>query len=140
MILTSVLIAQQLLKDLNDAKSQYVEKRDHFAGLCQLNSTKVLKWTAIDRSPRVDPRNKRTVLSVYSHNNEKGMLFFMSQLALQSMFNSTNPQGLSRSSDEFQRLDSYLIWQCEGGGSSRLADGRFGNLSASVSIRLRLST
>lgn len=69
------MIARQLLKDLNDAKRQYVEKRDHFAGLCQLNDAKVLKWTAMDRSPHVDPRNKRTVVSVYSHNNEKGMSF-----------------------------------------------------------------
>ncbi|KAJ3779956.1 hypothetical protein GGU10DRAFT_337582 [Lentinula aff. detonsa] len=44
-------LAQQLLKDLNKAK--------------------VIEWNSLDRSPRVDPKSRRTVVSIYSHNNEK---------------------------------------------------------------------
>lgn len=49
-------------------------KRDHFIGLCELNESRVRAWTAMDRSPHVDPCNKRNVLSVYTHNPEKGGL------------------------------------------------------------------
>ncbi|KAE9389521.1 hypothetical protein BT96DRAFT_1003160 [Gymnopus androsaceus JB14] len=63
--------AQQVIRDLTDAVKQYVEKRDHFVGLCKLYGTKVVQWTAMDRSPHLDPKLKCTVLSVYSHNNKK---------------------------------------------------------------------
>ncbi|KAJ3717417.1 hypothetical protein C8R42DRAFT_566472, partial [Lentinula raphanica] len=64
-------LAQQLLKDLNDAKVKYVEKRDFFAGLCVLFESQVLEWNSMDRSPCVDPKSKRSVVSIYSHNNQK---------------------------------------------------------------------
>ncbi|KAJ3717504.1 hypothetical protein C8R42DRAFT_724415 [Lentinula raphanica] len=64
-------LARQLLKDLNDAKVKYVEKRDFFAGLCVLFESKVVEWNAMDRSPCVDPKSKRSVVSIYSHNNQK---------------------------------------------------------------------
>ncbi|KAE9385203.1 hypothetical protein BT96DRAFT_950003, partial [Gymnopus androsaceus JB14] len=67
----TVGLARQLVKDLNHAKKQYIEKRDHFIGLCELNESRVVAWSAMDRSPRVDPRNKRSVISVYEHNHEK---------------------------------------------------------------------
>ncbi|KAJ3978599.1 hypothetical protein F5890DRAFT_1560042 [Lentinula detonsa] len=63
--------ARQLLKEIDDAKVQYVRKRDHFVGLCQLYRGKVEAWTAMNRSPHVDPQSKRKVISVYSHNDEK---------------------------------------------------------------------
>ncbi|KAJ3780411.1 hypothetical protein GGU10DRAFT_337196 [Lentinula aff. detonsa] len=53
--------ARQLLKEINDAKVQYVRKRDHFVGLCQLYRGKVEAWTAMNRSPHVDPQSKRKV-------------------------------------------------------------------------------
>ncbi|KAJ4001515.1 hypothetical protein F5050DRAFT_1803226 [Lentinula boryana] len=63
--------ARQLLKEIDDAKVQYVRKRDHFVGLCQLYRRKVEVWTALNRSPCVDPQSKCKVISVYSHNDEK---------------------------------------------------------------------
>lgn len=73
-ILTGNSTARQLAKDLTHAKKQYIEKRDHFIGLCELNESRVAAWTAMDRSPRVDPRGKKNVFSVYTHNHEKGEL------------------------------------------------------------------
>ncbi|KAJ3738275.1 hypothetical protein EV360DRAFT_58245, partial [Lentinula raphanica] len=64
-------LARQLLKDLNDAKVKYIEKRDFFAGLCLLFESHVLEWNSMDRSPCVDPKSKRSVVSIYSHNNQK---------------------------------------------------------------------
>ncbi|KAJ3768299.1 hypothetical protein FB446DRAFT_792422 [Lentinula raphanica] len=64
-------LARQLLKDLNDAKIKYVEKRDFFAGLCVLFESKVIEWNGMDRSPSVDPKSKRSVMSIYSHNDQK---------------------------------------------------------------------
>ncbi|KAJ3779925.1 hypothetical protein GGU10DRAFT_337611, partial [Lentinula aff. detonsa] len=64
-------LARQLLKDLNEAKVKYIEKRDHFVGLCRLFESKVIEWNSLDRSPRVEPKSRRTVVSIYSHNNEK---------------------------------------------------------------------
>ncbi|KAJ3748192.1 hypothetical protein EV360DRAFT_76305 [Lentinula raphanica] len=67
----SMFAAQHLLKDLEEAKIQYVAKRDHFAGLCDLFESKINIWNTLDRSPKIDPRQKKTVISVYSHNNDK---------------------------------------------------------------------
>ncbi|KAJ3979929.1 hypothetical protein F5890DRAFT_1420566 [Lentinula detonsa] len=64
-------LSRQLEKDLNDAKCKYVEKRDSFAGLCRLFDSKIVQWNAMDRSPHIDPNSKRTVFSIYSHNQEK---------------------------------------------------------------------
>ncbi|KAJ3841846.1 hypothetical protein F5878DRAFT_702525 [Lentinula raphanica] len=63
--------SHQLQKDLDEAKIQYVSKRDHYAGLCDIFESRVLVWNSWDRSPKIDPKKKKTVLSVYSHNNEK---------------------------------------------------------------------
>ncbi|KAJ3712824.1 hypothetical protein C8R42DRAFT_567538, partial [Lentinula raphanica] len=67
----AVSASHQLQKDLDEAKIQYVAKRDHFAGLCDIFESRVSVWNAWDRSPKIDPTRKKTVLSVYSHNNEK---------------------------------------------------------------------
>ncbi|KAJ3715761.1 hypothetical protein C8R42DRAFT_725564 [Lentinula raphanica] len=67
----AVSMSQHLYKDLEEAKIQYVSKRDHFAGLCDLFESKVITWNTMDRSPKIDPRQKKNVNSVYSHNNEK---------------------------------------------------------------------
>ncbi|KAE9393534.1 hypothetical protein BT96DRAFT_999399 [Gymnopus androsaceus JB14] len=67
----TVGLARQLVKVLNHAKKQYIEKRNHFISLCELNESRVVAWSAMDRSPHVDPRNKRSVMSVYEHNHEK---------------------------------------------------------------------
>ncbi|KAK1230695.1 hypothetical protein PQX77_006210 [Marasmius sp. AFHP31] len=68
-----VATARQLLKELVEAKKKYIQKRDHFIGLCELYAHRVVEWNAVDRSPRVNPKNKRQVLSVYSHNNDDKM-------------------------------------------------------------------
>ncbi|KAE9395259.1 hypothetical protein BT96DRAFT_942530 [Gymnopus androsaceus JB14] len=62
---------QQAIKDFTNARKLYVDKCDHFVGLCELYETKVLQWTTMDHSPHLDPRSKHTMLSVYSHNNNK---------------------------------------------------------------------
>ncbi|KAJ3764993.1 hypothetical protein FB446DRAFT_834750 [Lentinula raphanica] len=67
----AVSASHQLQKDLDEAKIQYIAKRDHFAGLCDIFESRVSVWNAWDRSPKIDPTRKKTVLSVYSHNNEK---------------------------------------------------------------------
>ncbi|KAJ3765858.1 hypothetical protein FB446DRAFT_654653, partial [Lentinula raphanica] len=68
----AVYASRQLLQDLEEAKVQYVSKRDHYAGLCDLFEARILEWNTWDRSPKIDPHQKKTVVSVYSHNNEKG--------------------------------------------------------------------
>ncbi|KAJ3777023.1 hypothetical protein FB446DRAFT_784650 [Lentinula raphanica] len=67
----AVYASRQLSQDLEEAKIQYVSKRDHYAGLCDLFEARVLEWNTWDRSPKIDPHQKKTVVSVYSHNNEK---------------------------------------------------------------------
>ncbi|KAJ3772331.1 hypothetical protein FB446DRAFT_643696 [Lentinula raphanica] len=67
----AVSASRQLLHDLEEAKIQYVSKRDHYAGLCDLFESKVVEWNTWDRSPKIDPKKKKAVISVYSHNNEK---------------------------------------------------------------------
>ncbi|KAJ3738532.1 hypothetical protein EV360DRAFT_58115 [Lentinula raphanica] len=67
----AVSMSQHLLKDLEEAKMQYVSKRDHFVGLCELFESKVTTWNTMDRSPKIDSRQKKNVHSVYSHHNEK---------------------------------------------------------------------
>ncbi|KAJ3717726.1 hypothetical protein C8R42DRAFT_547207, partial [Lentinula raphanica] len=67
----AVSASRQLLHDLEEAKIQYISKRDHYAGLCDLFESRVLEWNTWDRSPKIDPKKKKTVTSVYSHNNEK---------------------------------------------------------------------
>ncbi|KAJ3776407.1 hypothetical protein FB446DRAFT_842401 [Lentinula raphanica] len=67
----AVSMSRHLHKDLEEAKTQYVAKRDHFAGLCDLFESRISDWNILDRSPKIDPRQKKTVTSVYSHNNEK---------------------------------------------------------------------
>ncbi|KAJ3963554.1 hypothetical protein EV361DRAFT_174355, partial [Lentinula raphanica] len=67
----AVSASHQLQQSLDEAKIQYVSKRDHYAGLCDIFESRVLVWNTWDRSPKIDPKRKRTVLSVYSHNNEK---------------------------------------------------------------------
>ena len=65
------LPVQQLFKDLRDRKGIYVKKQDHFAALSLLFKDKVGIWNVLDRSPVVV--NKKTVSSVYSHDNVKGV-------------------------------------------------------------------
>ncbi|KAJ3991059.1 hypothetical protein F5050DRAFT_1716396, partial [Lentinula boryana] len=67
----TVGIVRQVLKDLDYAKVQYVQKRDHFLGLCLMFEDKVCEWTQLDHSPIIDPHNKKRVLSVYSHGDNK---------------------------------------------------------------------
>ncbi|KAJ3990896.1 hypothetical protein F5050DRAFT_1879536, partial [Lentinula boryana] len=67
----TVGIVRQVLKDLDYTKVQYVQKRDHFLGLCLMFEDKVCEWTQLDRSPIIDPHNKKRVLSVYSHGDNK---------------------------------------------------------------------
>ncbi|KAK1224256.1 hypothetical protein PQX77_012834, partial [Marasmius sp. AFHP31] len=62
-------IASLLLRELVEAKKKYIQKRDHFIGLCEIYARRIVEWNTLDRSPRVNPHNKRQVLSVYSHNN-----------------------------------------------------------------------
>lgn len=105
-MLTRNFTARQLVKDLNHAKKQYIEKRDHFIGLCELNESRVVAWSAMDRSPRVDPRNKRSVISVYEHNHEKGELLDNLLSFIQSNdFCSTNPQSARGQVDVVERYD-----------------------------------
>lgn len=72
-LLIGVSLARQLLKELQTAKITYIDKRDHFVGLCSIYESKVNSWNTFDRSPRIDPKTKN-VYSVYFHNNTKGKL------------------------------------------------------------------
>ncbi|KAJ3760795.1 hypothetical protein EV360DRAFT_39088, partial [Lentinula raphanica] len=67
----AVSMSRHLHKDLEEAKTQYVAKCNHFAGLCDLFESRISDWNILDRSPKIDPRQNKTVTSVYSHNNEK---------------------------------------------------------------------
>ncbi|KAJ8096384.1 hypothetical protein PM082_011546 [Marasmius tenuissimus] len=58
-----------LLRELVEAKKKYIQKRDHFIGLCEIYAHRLVEWNSLDRSPKVNPKNKRQVVSVYSHNN-----------------------------------------------------------------------
>ncbi len=61
--------------------SQYYETQDNTVALYKLHEPKkdsatglqrLEAWIAMDRSPRTDPKDKRKVISVYSHNADKG--------------------------------------------------------------------
>ncbi|KAL0060345.1 hypothetical protein AAF712_012850 [Marasmius tenuissimus] len=58
-----------LLRELVEAKKKYIQKHDHFIGLCEIYAHRLVEWNSLDRSPKVNPKNKRQVVSVYSHNN-----------------------------------------------------------------------
>ncbi|KAJ3816641.1 hypothetical protein F5880DRAFT_1619098 [Lentinula raphanica] len=91
----AVSASHQLQKDLNEAKIQYVAKRDHYAGLCDVFESRVPVWNAWDRSPKIDSTRKKTVLSVYSHNNEKGKCTCLSlAIALTSVLQAPTMKSL----------------------------------------------
>jgi hypothetical protein len=67
-----VAIASTLLHDLNLAKALYIQKRDHFRGLCILYAEQRDAWDQMDRKPR--QKGKETE-SVYRHCKSKGESF-----------------------------------------------------------------
>ncbi|KAL0059577.1 hypothetical protein AAF712_013668 [Marasmius tenuissimus] len=66
----TVGIATQLYNEVTDLKTLYERNRDFLIGLWHLYEDKATQWNAEDRSPRVDPKRKRSVISVYQHNDD----------------------------------------------------------------------
>ncbi|KAL0059360.1 hypothetical protein AAF712_013871 [Marasmius tenuissimus] len=66
----TVGIATQLYNEVTDLKTLYKRNRDFLIGLWHLYEDKAIQWNAEDRSPRVDPKRKRSVISVYQHNDD----------------------------------------------------------------------
>ncbi|KAL0071315.1 hypothetical protein AAF712_001171 [Marasmius tenuissimus] len=68
----TVGLALLLYNEILSLRSQYSKKRDSLIGLWLLHPEKALEWNAADRSPKVDPKRKRSVKSVYMHDeNDK---------------------------------------------------------------------
>ncbi len=64
---------RQLEKDCVDAKKQYIQAREDLAALYRLHEgPKLERWLSMDRSPRLDPKDKRKIQSVYTHNEVFG--------------------------------------------------------------------
>ncbi|THU83255.1 hypothetical protein K435DRAFT_871479 [Dendrothele bispora CBS 962.96] len=64
--------ATTLYNDLVAAIQLYRDHRDHFLGVCEaLGSDKVNDYNRLDRSPQIDPKNKKVFKSVYAHDQSK---------------------------------------------------------------------
>lgn len=63
--------ASQLAQELATAKALFVQKRDHFKGLCELYANQIEGWDRADRNTRIVDRNKE-VMCVYRYNQRKG--------------------------------------------------------------------
>jgi hypothetical protein len=69
--LCSLLSARQLAHDIHISKVFYVEKRDFFQSLSEVNGqTRVSEWARLDRSPSVNAKGE--VQSVFRHSISKG--------------------------------------------------------------------
>ncbi|KAK7461749.1 hypothetical protein VKT23_008178 [Stygiomarasmius scandens] len=61
-----------LYTDLVTAIELYRDHRDHFLGTCEaLGEEKVNEWNMMDRSPQIDPKNKKVFQSVYAFDQSK---------------------------------------------------------------------
>ncbi|KAL0563422.1 hypothetical protein V5O48_018645 [Marasmius crinis-equi] len=65
-----VAAAQILLKELQEAITQYIQKRDNFAGLCEIFADNIERWSTMNQFLCGNPKNKWQVISVYLHNND----------------------------------------------------------------------
>ncbi|THU87985.1 hypothetical protein K435DRAFT_680703, partial [Dendrothele bispora CBS 962.96] len=66
--------ATTLYNDLVAAIQLYRDHCDHFLGVCEaLGCDKVNDYNRLDRSPQIDPKNKKVFKSVYAHDQSKGL-------------------------------------------------------------------
>ena len=55
-----------------EAKQNYIQKYDHFQGLCNIFADKVSEWNKQDCSAQIKDKDKE-VMCVYWHNRQKVM-------------------------------------------------------------------
>ncbi|KAJ8088246.1 hypothetical protein PM082_022318, partial [Marasmius tenuissimus] len=61
-------LSMQLFNEIETLKERYTKKRKHFVGLWELYGQRAVDWNKEDRSPKLAPRRKLAVTSVYTHD------------------------------------------------------------------------